>query len=188
MSEEQLKKTEVVGESASVLANQNPLQKIKVAKVTLNIGAGKNDELLKKGIKLLKMLSPLNPVKTVTKKRIPAWGLRPGLAIGSKVTVRKGARELLLRLLTAKHDGLKAKNFDLQGNLSFGIPEYIDIKGLEYDPELKIMGLEVAVTLEKPGFRVKCRRIKPGRIGKAQRITRSEAMSFVRGLGVNVVE
>ena len=114
--------------------NNNPMQEIKISKITLNIGAGKNEDLLKKGIKLLQKLSPLKPVKTITKKRIPGWGLRPGLAIGCKVTVRDGAKELIQRLLVAKENKLTVKNFDSQGNFSFGIAEYIDIEGLTYDP------------------------------------------------------
>ncbi len=164
----------------------NPLRVIRIMKVTLNIGAGKDEDLLKRGLKLLEKLSPLTPVKTVTKKRIPAWGLRPGLAIGCKVTVRKDTQELLKRLLAAKENRLQRSNFDENGNFSFGIPEYIDIAGLDYDPDLKIMGLEAAVTLERPGFRVKHRKIKSQHIGKHHQITKEEAIQFVNSLGVEV--
>ena len=171
----------VVEESAKgKSAKENPMHEIRISKVTLNIGAGKNEDLLKKGLVLLKKLSPLTPVKTITKKRIPGWGLRPGLAIGCKVTVRKEAEELLKRLLVAKENKLSIKNFDAQGNLSFGVPEYIDIEGLEYDPELKIIGLEVAVTLERPGFRVKKRRIKPTKLGRNHLIVKEEAINFMK--------
>jgi len=166
--------------------HMNTMKKIKVAKVTLNIGAGKSEEVLKKGISLLQKLSPLNPVKTITKKRIPGWGLRPGLTIGCKVTVRKNTIDLLKKLLVAKENTLSVKNFDSQGNFSFGIPEYIDIEGLEYDPDLKIMGLEVAVTLERPGFRIKKRKIFPKKIGTSHQITKDEAIEFVKTLGVEV--
>jgi large subunit ribosomal protein L5 len=162
------------------------MREIKVSKLTINIGAGKNEDVLKKGITLLKKLSPQTPVKTVAKKRIPAWGLRPGLAIGTKVTIRKNAKELLKRLLVAKNNELLEKNFDTEGNFSFGVPEYIDIEGLEYDPDLKIMGLEVAVTLERPGFRIKNRKIKPSKIGKNHKISKEEAIAFVKELGVEV--
>ncbi len=158
----------------------NHMKEIRIAKVTLNIGAGKDEVMLKKGIKLLQKLSPLSPVKTTAKKRIPNWGLRPGLPIGCKVTVRKDTEALLKKLLAAKRNILKAKNFDNQGNFSFGIAEYIDILGLEYDPELKIMGLEVAVTLQRPGQRVKMRRIKSSFIGKSHLITKEDAQQFVK--------
>jgi len=167
-------------------SSQNLMKKIRVTKITLNIGAGKNEDLLKKGLKLLQKLSPLKPVKTVAKKRIPTWGLRPGLAIGCKVTIRKDAEKLLKRLLVAKENILSKKNFDAQGNFSFGIPEYIDIEGLEYDPDLKIMGLEVAVTLERPGFRNKHKKIKSTKVGDSHKITKEDAILFVQELGVEV--
>ena len=167
--------------------NNNPMMEIRISKVTLNIGAGKNEDLLKKGIVLLKKLSPLTPVKTFTQKRIPGWSLRPGLAIGCKVTVRKNTEELLKRLLVAKENILKEKCFDNNGNFSFGVPEYIDIEGLEYDPDLKILGLEAAVTLERPGFRIKKRKISNKAVGKDHLITKEEAIEFVKSkLGVEV--
>ncbi len=167
----------------------NPLREIHVAKITLNIGAGKNEDVLKKGLKLLQKITPLKPVKTATKKRIPGWSLRPGLEIGAKVTIRAGAEELLKRLLVAKENTLKESNFDNLGNFAFGIPEYIDIEGLAYDPELKIMGLEAAVTLERPGYRVKQRKVSPRKIGKSHQITQEEAIAFVREkFGVAVKE
>ncbi len=159
---------------------------IKVAKVTLNVGAGKNEDLLKKGLKLLEKLSPHPPVKTFTKKRIPGWGLRPGLAIGCKVTVRKDAEKLLKRLLVAKENALSIKSFDDKGNVSFGIPEYIDIEGLEYDPDLKIIGLEVAVTLERPGYRVKSRAVRAESVGKKHQVNKQDAVAFIQNLGVEV--
>src|SRR3989338_2683012 len=165
---------------------ENSMKKIKITKVTLNVGVGKNEEMLKKGLKLLQKISSCKPVETKTNKRIPGWGLRPGLSIGCKVTVRQDCEKLLKRLLAAKENTLKNSSFDDQGNFSFGVPEYIDIQGLDYDPELKIMGLEVAVTLERPGFRVKKRRIKPTSIGSNHRINKQEAIAFVQQLGVEV--
>lgn len=166
---------------------ENPMREIKIAKITLNIGVGKSDDLMKRGLKLLGVLaSDCTPVKTMTKRRIPGWGLRPGLAIGCKVTIRKDAEKLLKRLAAAKENKLKISNFDSKGNLAFGIPEYIDIEGVKYDPELKIMGLEAAVTLERAGYRVKKRRIKQTGVGKRQQITKQEAIAFIKKLGVEV--
>jgi large subunit ribosomal protein L5 len=166
--------------------NGNPMREIRIEKITLNVGSGKDEDLLKRGLKLFQKLASNKPVKTITQKRIPGWGLRPGLAIGCKVTVRKDPEMLLKRLLAAKKNILSVKNFDNQGSFSFGVPEYIDIKGLDYDPELKIMGLEVAVTLTRPGYRVKQRRIKTVPVGKHHQVTKEEAICFVRELGVEV--
>jgi large subunit ribosomal protein L5 len=157
-----------------------PMKEVRITKITLNIGAGKNQEMLKKGIKLLEKLTPIKPVRTTAKKRIPAWGLRPGLPIACKVTVRKDAEVLLKRLLVAKDNILLEKCFDTNGNFSFGVAEYIDIEGLEYDPDLKIMGLEVAVSLERPGYRVKKRKIAPKKLGKNHVISKEDAMKFMQ--------
>ena len=162
------------------------MKNVRIAKITLNIGVSKSEEMMKKGLKLLQKITPISPVKTTTQKRIPGWGLRPGLNIGCKVTVRKDTQVLLKRLFVAKENILSNSNFDDQGNFSFGIPEYIDIDGLEYDPELKILGLEVAVTLERPGFRVKNRKLKSTKVGKSHLITKDEAVAFVQNMGVEV--
>ncbi|MBD3310616.1 50S ribosomal protein L5 [Candidatus Woesearchaeota archaeon] len=154
---------------------------IRVEKLTLNIGAGKDQDRLEKGMQLLKSITGLEPVKTSTSKRIPGWGLRPGLPIGCKLTVRKGqAEEILSRLLDAKSFVLQEKQFDQYGNLSFGIPEYIDIKGVKYDPKIGIIGLEVCVTLERNGFRIKKRRLQKRKLNKRHMISRAEAMEFMK--------
>lgn len=162
------------------MTETNPMREIRIAQISLNIGVGKEEDKLKKGLKLLKKISDQAPIQTTTKKRIPAWGLRPGLAIGCKVTVRKDKEEMLKNLLAAKENTLSDSNFDAQGNLSFGIPEYIDIPGIEYDPDLKIMGLEVAVTLERPGFRIKKRKIRSKKVGKKHQISKEEAIQFIQ--------
>ncbi len=156
------------------------MKQLRIEKLTLNIGAGKNQEILKKGVKLLKNITSGTPVTTKTQKRIPTWGLRPGLPIGCKITLRKGkALELLPRLLDAKANQLKEQNFDSNGNLSFGIHEYIDINGVKYDPEIGIIGLQVCVTLERPGFRIKRRKDKKSP-AKKHKITRDESISFFK--------
>ena len=56
----------------------------------------------------------------------------------------------------------------------------------KYNPDLKILGLEVAVTLERPGFRIKRRKVKMTPIGKEHRLTKEDAIAFVQTLGVEV--
>ncbi|MBD3304685.1 50S ribosomal protein L5 [Candidatus Woesearchaeota archaeon] len=166
----------------------NQMQQLRIEKVTLNIGAGKDNTKLDKGVMLIKAITGIEPVKTVTKKRIPGWGLRPGLPIGCKLTLRKQkAVEILKRLFEAKDKNLVESQFDEQGNLSFGIHEYIDIPGVAYDPKIGIMGLQVCVSLERPGFRIKRRRLEPKKIPKKHQITREEAIKFIQeSFGVNV--
>ena len=155
---------------------------IRVEKVTLNIGAGKDSQLLEKGVKLLTQITGLPPVKTITQKRIPNWGLRPGLPIGCKITLRGAdAEKLIPRLLVAKENRLGERNYDDAGSVSFGIPECIDIEGAKYDPAIGIIGLQACITLTRPGFRVKNRRLRPARLGKRHTITKEEAIAFMHG-------
>jgi large subunit ribosomal protein L5 len=158
----------------------HPMKQIRVEKLTLNIGAGKDTALLNKGVKLLQELTGIPPVKTVTNKRIPGWGLRPGLPIGAKITIRgKEALEFIPRLLAAKELKLAERNYDDSGNISFGIPEYIDIEGAKYNPEIGIIGLQACITLTRPGYRVKKRRMRASSLAKQHVITKEEAMTFM---------
>ena len=159
----------------------NKMQAVRIEKVTLNIGAGKDTAKLDKGVLLIKAITGINPVKTVTNKRIPGWGLRPGLPIGCKLTLRKEkALEILKRLLDAKDKQLKESQFDEQGNISFGIHEYIDIPGVAYDPKIGIMGLQVCISLERLGFRIKRRRLEPKKVPKKHQLSKEEAIKFMQ--------
>ena len=59
---------------------------IKLEKVVLNIGGV--DEILEKGVILLEKISGNKAVKVKATKRIPTWKVRPGLEVGTKVTLR----------------------------------------------------------------------------------------------------
>jgi len=159
----------------------NPSREIRIEKITLNIGAGKSTEKLDKGVKLFEIITGIKPVKTISKKRIAGWGIREGLPIGCRVTIRgEKAAQLLKQLLGGLDNKLKPKQFDDEGNMSFGIKEYIDIPGIEYDPEIGVAGFQVCVTLERPGFRVKKRRLLKKKIGGKHKITKEDAIEFMK--------
>jgi large subunit ribosomal protein L5 len=159
----------------------NIMRNIGIEKVTLNIGAGKNPEKLDKGVKLIATISGKKPIKTITNKRIPAWGLRPALPIGCKVTLRKSAAvELLKRLVEGVEKKLKDSQFDNEGNISFGITEYINVPGVKYDPDIGLMGFQVCITLQRKGFRVKRRKLLTKKIAKSHKITKPEAIQFMK--------
>ncbi|MBR9678375.1 MAG: 50S ribosomal protein L5 [Nanoarchaeota archaeon] len=165
----------------------NKMNTVKLDKITLNIGVGEAGEKLEKRMKILEELSGTKVIKTKAKKRIPTWNVRPGMEIGAKVTLRgKNAEKTLKILLKAVDNTLKPKNFDKQGNFSFGIKEYIDVKEIQYNPKLGIFGFDVAVTLKKPGYRVAQRKIKKSKIGKKQLVTKEEAQEFIKKMGVTV--
>ncbi|MFH1399362.1 MAG: 50S ribosomal protein L5 [Candidatus Woesearchaeota archaeon] len=155
------------------------MRNIRIEKLTLNMGTGKEQEKLERSVKLLAKITGMSPVKCITKKRIPTWGVRPGLPIGCKVTVRR-SDDLLKRLLVARENKLQESCFDEHGNVNFGLVEYIYIPGVKYDPEIGNLGLDVCVTLERPGFRVKRRKLLRGELSKNHVISKEEAIDFFK--------
>lgn len=168
----------------------NPMRAIRIEKVTVNMGVGATGEPLQKAGEILKKITGGNPVQTKCKVKIPTWGIREGLPIGVKVTLRKKQAEAFLKTaLQAKENNLIKRNFDKNGNLGFGVKEYIDLPGAKYDPKLGIRGFDVLVTLERPGYRLKKRRLRPSAIGVKHRITKEDAMTFMhQHYKVNVLE
>lgn len=163
------------------------MRDIKIEKVVLNICAGAEQEPVKKAKILLTTIAGMNAVETKAKKRIATWKIRPGLPIGAKVTRRgKEAEELLARLLASLGNILPKKAFSANG-FSFGIKEYIDIPGVKYDPKVGIIGLDVCVSLARPGYRVKLRKIKTKRLPKKHSISKEESAEFAeKKLGVKI--
>ena len=164
----------------------NPMQEIRIEKITLNIGAGADPKKVEKAIMLLSAISGMKAIEAQAKKRIAAWKLRPGLAIGAKVTIRNNAKELLIRLLKANSLVISKRKFNENG-FSFGIEEYINIPEVKYEPKIGIIGLNVSVTLKRPGFRIKKRKLAPRKISNSHRITKEDAIKFAETkLGVKV--
>ena len=114
----------------------------------------------------------------LSNKRIPSLGVRPGLEIGAVVTIRKGKEEVLKRLFIAIENKLKKKQIS-ENNFSFGIKEYIEIPGVEYQRDLGILGFDVTVAFKRTGRRVKLKKVKRGKIPKRQVITREEIIKFM---------
>ena len=163
------------------MSNENRMKEIRVAKVTVNMGIGPEPEAMKTGQKIIEKITGSKAVQTKCRVRQPKWGIRPGLPIGLKVTLRgQKGQEFLKRALAAKGNALKGKSFDGHGNFGFGIHEYIDLPGVKYDPALGVRGFDVLVTLERPGYRVKRRKVRNSRVGKGHTIPKDEAISFVQ--------
>ena len=163
------------------------MKEIKVEKITLNIGSGPDPKNVEKGYKLLETISTMKPVESLAKARIATWKIRPGLAIGSKVTIRKDPELLLNRLLKAVDMKISEAKFNENG-FSFGIPEYIEIPEVKYDPKIGIIGLNVSVTLTRPGFRIKRRKLVQRKVGKTHRLTKEDAIGFAKSKLAVIVE
>ena len=158
------------------MKTENPMRKIKIEKVVLSVGATAQE--LEKGVKLLKYLTGKKPSKMRSRKRIPAFGVRPGLEVGAVVTIRKNPEEILKRMLDAENNQLRKKQIS-ENNFSFGIKEYIEIPGVEYQRDIGIMGLDVTVVFKRTGRRIRLKKIKQGKIPKKQKITKQEIIKFM---------
>jgi len=157
------------------------MRKPYVEKVVLDIGVGSAGEKMESALTLLERLTGKKPVQTYSKHKIPAWGLRKGLPIGAKVTMRgDDGAEFLKRAIKAVDNTLRDRSFDDLGNLSFGVEQYIFFDNIKYDPQIGTMGLQVSATIERPGFRIKRRKIQRKKVGKHHRILKDEAMEFVK--------
>jgi len=154
------------------------MRDIRIEKVTINIGVGESGDKLDRAKNLLEKLVEKKVVTTKTSKRT-TFGTPKGRPIGCMVTLRKKDAEIFLKkALEAVDNKLPESVFDKQGNFSFGIKEHIDLPGVKYDPDIGIFGMDVSVTLERPGFRVKRKRIW-SKIGKSHLITPKEAKHWV---------
>ncbi len=157
---------------------ENPMRNIKIEKVTINIGCGQGGEKLDKAKKMLESITGKKVVLTRTRKRT-TFGVPKHRHIGCKVTLRKSDAEAFLKnALKAVENKLSKECFDRNGNFSFGVKEQIDLPGVKYDPDIGIYGFDVCVTLERPGFRVKRKRLG-GKIGKNHTIKPEEAREWV---------
>jgi large subunit ribosomal protein L5 len=163
------------------------MEQIHVEKVTVNVGSGQVGKDVDKAATLLEKLTGKEPVRTESGEEAKTFGLRSGLNIGAKITLRgEEAREFLETVLPAANT-ISEKSFDGNGNFSFGVAEYIDVPGVDYDSDIGMKGFEVAVTLERPGYRVKKRNHKPSEVGKDQKVSDKEAIEFAEEeLGVEV--
>ncbi|MBA7617052.1 hypothetical protein ES703_24357 [subsurface metagenome] len=154
----------------------NPMREIKIEKIVLSIGG--TGEELEKGFELLKLLTGRTPAKMKSRKRIPSLGVRPKLEVGAVVTIRKNPEETLRKMLSTLDNILKKSQIS-ENNFSFGIKEYIEIPGTEYQRDIGIRGLDVTVTFKRAGRRVKLKKIKKGKIPKRQAVTREEIIKFM---------
>ena len=165
----------------------NPMREIRIEKITLNIGCGSTKDP-KQAKLLLEQITGQKAVITRTHKRT-TFGMSKGREIGAKVTIRRNCEALLRRLLEAVDNKLKTSQFDEHGNFAFGIPEYILIPGMKYNPDIELFGLDVCVTLERPGYRVKRRSKRKTSVGKRHLITKQEAIEWVKKkFNVQIIE
>jgi len=168
----------------------HPMRKVSIEKVVVNVGVGEAGEKLQKAEKVLEMITGAKPVRTISKTTNKDLGIRKLMPIGCKVTLRKeSAKKFLEQAFWVKDNKIAFYSFDNLGNFNFGIPDYTEIQGMKYDPQIGIFGMDISVTLTRPGRRISKRRRMKKKLPLHHRVSEEEAKEFVRReFKVEVVE
>ncbi|MCD6089796.1 50S ribosomal protein L5 [Candidatus Bathyarchaeota archaeon] len=163
--------------------------KPRIEKVVINSCVGRSGEPLEKAMKILEDLTGQKPCIRRAKRTIRDFGIRRKEPIACVVTLRgEKAKDFLKRAFQAIDNKVSKSSFDEYGNLSFGIKEHINIPGTKYNPELGIIGMDISVVLERPGYRVKRRRRAKTKVGTEHLLSPDEAMSFLEEeFGIQIV-
>lgn len=164
----------------------NPMRAVMLEKVVLNCG-GVEDKL-QRSVKLLGVLTGRKIKEVASVKRIPTFGVRPGLKTGCMVTLRgEEAEKMLKRLFGAANNKIRRKKI-AHNHFSFGIKEYLEIPDMEYQRDIGLIGLDVTAVFKRAGKRVKERKIKTGKYPKSQDVTPDEIASYLTKLGITIEE
>jgi len=159
----------------------NPMLKPRIEKVVINCSVGRSGEPLERAMKILEELTGQKPCVRKAKKTIRDFGIRRKEPIACVVTLRgEKARSFLSRALQAVDNRISKSSFDEYGNFSFGIKEHIEIPGTKYSPELGIIGMDVTVVMERPGYRVKRRRRAKSKVGSEHLLSPDEVISYIK--------
>ncbi len=167
----------------TIKSPSNPMQSPRIAKVVVNMSIGKSGEILQNAMEVFQQLTNQKPYTRKAKKTIREWSITKGTPIACVGTLRgEVATDFLKKGFDALRDKLSRSNFDSKGNFSFGIREHIELPGVKYDPALGIFGMDICVTMERPGYRIKKRRRCKAKLGRRQKITPSDSMEYIKEL------
>jgi len=153
---------------------------IRLEKVVVNIGVGKSGEPLERAKSVLASITGTKKVwERKAKRTIRDFGIRKNEPIAVAATLRgTRADEFLRRAFKATE--MKLKSSAISGRtFSFGLTEHILLPGARYDPKLGVFGMDVAVTLERPGYRVSRRKKRSSKVGKRAEITAQDTAEFI---------
>ena len=134
---------------------ENIMQAPKIVKVVVNMGVGeaaKDAKLMDGAIRDLTAITGQKPLVTRAKKSIAQFKLREGQPIGAHVTLR-GDRmwEFLDRLVTLAlprirdFRGLSDRQFDGNGNYTFGLTEQSMFHEIDQDSIDRVRGMDITV-------------------------------------------
>ena len=127
----------------------------RLEKIVVNMGVGeaaRDSKLIEGAVKDLASVTGQKPTVTKAKKSIAQFKLREGMPIGAHVTLR-GDRmwEFLDRLLTTAlprirdFRGLSSRQFDGNGNYTFGLNEQSMFHEIDPDAIDRVRGMDITV-------------------------------------------
>jgi large subunit ribosomal protein L5 len=131
----------------------NPYRVPRLEKIVINVGLGeapKNAKLMDSVVEELGIITGQKAVVTRARKAISNFGLREGMPIGAKVTLR-GARmyEFLDRLVNVSlprvrdFRGVPNRSFDGRGNYTLGVKEQLIFPEIDYDKVTQVHGMDI---------------------------------------------
>jgi large subunit ribosomal protein L5 len=133
----------------------NPMQVPGLTKIVVNMGVGqaaKDSKLMDGAVRDLALITGQKPLVQKARKSIAQFKLREGMPIGAKVTLR-GDRmwEFLDRLLSLAlprirdFRGLSDRQFDGNGNYTFGLTEQSMFHEIDVDKVDRTRGMDITV-------------------------------------------
>ena len=148
-------RSEIVGELNKQFSYANVMQIPGVVKVVVNMGVGdaaRDGKLIEGAVRDLATITGQRPEVRRARKSIAQFKLREGMPIGARVTLR-GDRmwEFLDRLLTIAlprirdFRGLSPKQFDGNGNYTFGLNEQSMFHEIDPDSIDRPRGMDITV-------------------------------------------
>jgi len=159
-------------------AEFHEMREPRIEKVVVHMGVGQGGEDLQDAEAILEEITGQESVRTRAKNTVGEFGIRQGDPIGAKVTLRDAAAEEFLETALPLAD-IDAGQFDETGNVSFGIEEHTSFPSQEYNPDIGIYGLDVTVTLVRPGYRVAKRDTRTRSIPSGHRLSPEDAIAFL---------
>ncbi|GAA4777422.1 MULTISPECIES: 50S ribosomal protein L5 [Microbacterium] len=133
----------------------NPMQIPGLVKVVVNTGVGeaaRDSKVIEGAVADLTAITGQKPVVTKAKKSIAQFKLREGQAIGAHVTLRGDrAWEFLDRLISLAlprirdFRGLSPKQFDGNGNYTFGVTEQSIFHEIDQDKIDRVRGFDITI-------------------------------------------
>lgn len=133
----------------------NPMQVPGLVKIVVNTGVGeaaRDSKVIEGAIKDLIAITGQKPQVTNARKSIAQFKLREGMPIGAHVTLRGDrAWEFLDRLLSLAlprirdFRGLSPKQFDGNGNYTFGVQEQSIFHEIDQDKIDRVRGFDITV-------------------------------------------